>query len=114
MIRPKNETESFLFSLTKNCETPIHQTHTKPQETLEYKLTKSRKTCSFKPSSDLGFDFKWMVGLQCLEVYNSFFNITEEINKFELHTDIFDEFLVAELKDELEEILDFSIFSHEQ
>ena len=35
MIRPKNETEDLLPSKTKNCETLIEQTHTKPQETLE-------------------------------------------------------------------------------
>ena len=33
MIRPKNETEDFLLSITKFCETLIEQTHTKPQET---------------------------------------------------------------------------------
>ena len=49
-----------------------------------------------------------MVGLSLLEVCNSIFYITEEINKFELHTDTFDEFSLAELKDELEEILDIS------
>ena len=34
MIRPKNQTEDLLLSITKNCETLIEQTHTKPQETL--------------------------------------------------------------------------------
>ena len=42
MIRPKNETEDFLFSITKNCETLIKQTHRKPEETSGYKLTKPR------------------------------------------------------------------------
>ena len=28
MIRPKNETEDLLLSLTKNCESLIEQTHT--------------------------------------------------------------------------------------
>ena len=43
MIKPKNETEDLLLSITKNCETLIEQTHTKPQETLEFKMVKPRK-----------------------------------------------------------------------
>ena len=46
-----------------------------------------------------------MIGLICLEVYNSIFNITEENNKFELYTYNFDEFSLEELKIELDEIL---------
>ena len=49
-----------------------------------------------------------MISLTSLEVYNSIFNITEEINKFELETDTFEEFSFAELNDELEEIFDLS------
>ena len=48
-----------------------------------------------------------MIGLVDLEVYNSILNITKENNKFELYTDSFDEFSIEELKDELEEILNF-------
>ena len=40
MIQPKNETDDLLLSKTKNCETLIHQTHRKPEETLEYKMFK--------------------------------------------------------------------------
>ena len=36
MIRPKNQTEGLLLSLTKNCETLIKQTHRKAEETLEF------------------------------------------------------------------------------
>ena len=49
-----------------------------------------------------------MIGLTSLGVCSSFFNIAEENNKFELYTDTFDEFSIAELKDELEEILSVS------
>ena len=38
MIRPKNETENLLLSITKNCETLIKQTHRKAEETLEFKI----------------------------------------------------------------------------
>ena len=42
MIRPKNQTEDLLFSITNDCETLIEQTHTKPQETLDFKMIKPR------------------------------------------------------------------------
>ena len=83
MIRPKNETEDLLLSISKNCETLIKQTHTKPQETLEFKMIKPRETFHFKPPIQMKGD--WMIGLTDLEVYNSIFNITEENNKFELY-----------------------------
>ena len=82
MIRPKNETQGLLLSITKKCETLIEQTHTKPQETLEFKMTKTRETFHFKPP--ISIQGSRMIGLTSLEVYNSIFNITEDNNKFEL------------------------------
>ena len=61
MIRPKNEIESLLLSITKNCETLINQTHTKPQETIEFKMTKPRETFHFTPPMEIKED--WMLGL---------------------------------------------------
>ena len=43
MIRPKNETEDILLSITKNCETLIKETHTKPQEYLNLRLPNQKK-----------------------------------------------------------------------
>ena len=83
MIRPKNETEDLLLSITNNCETLIEQTHRKPEETLEFKMTKSRETFHFNPPIQVKED--WMLGLVDLEVYNSIFNITEKNNKFEIY-----------------------------
>ena len=83
MVRPKSETENLLLSITKNCETLIKQTHRKAEETLEFKLTKPRKTFHFQPP--ISFVGSWMLGLMSLEVYNSIFNITEENNKFEVY-----------------------------
>ena len=103
MIQPKNKTKDLLLSITKNCETLIHQTHRKPAGTLEFKMIKPRETFHFKPSIHIKGD--WMIGLTDLEVYNSIFNITKENNKFELYTDTFDEYSFEELKDEVEEIL---------
>ena len=73
----------FLLSITKNCETLIEQTHRKAEETLEFKLSKSRETFHFSQPIQIQGD--WMIGLTDLEVYNSIFNITEENNKFELY-----------------------------
>ena len=103
MIRPKNQTEDLLLSITKNCETLIKQTHRKAEETLEFKMIKPRETFHFKPPIEIQGD--WMVGLTNLEVYNSIFNITEENNKFELYRDTSAKFGFLELKDELEDIL---------
>ena len=83
MIRTKNETEHLLLSITKNCETIIEQTHTKPQESLEYKMIKPRQTFHFNPPILIKGD--WMFGLVDLEVYNSVFNITEKNNKLQLY-----------------------------
>ena len=83
MIRPKNQTEDLLLSITKNCETLIDQTHRKAEETLEFKMIKPRETFHFKPPIQVKGD--WMVGLVDLEVYNSNFNITKENNNFKLY-----------------------------
>ena len=83
MVRPKNETEDILLSITKNCETLIEQTHRTPEETLEFRMKKLKKTIHFNPPIQVEDD--WMLGLVDLEVYNSIFKITEENNKFELY-----------------------------
>ena len=85
IIRPNNETEELLLSITKNCETIIEKTHTKPQETLEFKMIKPRETFHFNPPIQI--NGKWMIGLTALEVYNSILNETEENNKFEIYRD---------------------------
>ena len=109
MIRPKNETEDLLLSITKNCETLIKQTHKKPEETLEFKMIKSRETFHFKPPIQIKGD--WMIRLTSLEVYNSIFNITEENNKFELYN-FPDEKIggisYEKVRDEIERNLDIS------
>ena len=68
----------------KICYYPLlKKTHGKAEETLEFKMNKSRETFHFKPPFQIQGD--WMIGLTNLEVYNSTFNITEENNKFELY-----------------------------
>ena len=104
MIKPKNETEDLLLSITKNCETVIEQTHRKPRETLKFKIIKQRATFQINPHIHIKGD--WMIRITDLEVYNSIFNINHTNNKFELYTDTIDDFSFEEIKDELEEILD--------
>ena len=82
MIRPKNETQDLLVSITKNCQTPIEQTHRKPEETMEFKMIKPEEIFHFTPPVQIKGDS--MIGLTSLEVYNSIFNITKKNNKFEL------------------------------
>ena len=82
MIRPKNETEDLLLSITKNCETLIKQTHKKAEETLVFKMIKPGETFHFNPL--IQFKRDWMIGLTSLEVYKSLFNLTKENNKFKL------------------------------
>ena len=109
MIRPKNETEDLLLSITKNCEAIIDQTHRKAEDTLEIKMIQPRETFHFKPPIQVERD--WMIGLTDLEVYNSIFNITELNNKFELYK-FPDEksggISYIKVKDEIERDLDIS------
>ena len=101
MIRPKNETEDLLLSITKNCETLIELTHRKAEDTVDFKMNKSREKFHFKPPIQIQGD--WMIGLTNLEVYISILNITEKNNKFEIYRDISNKFGFLELKDKLEE-----------
>ena len=111
MIKPKNQTEDLLLSITKICETLIKQTHRKAEGTFEFKMIKPREIFHFKPPIQIQGD--WMIGLTNLEVYNSIFNITEENNKFEIYRDMTAKFGFLEIKDELEEILNSSHITNE-
>ena len=114
MIRPKNETEDLLLSITKNCETLIDQTHRKAEETLEFKMIKPRETFHFKPPIQINGN--WMIGLTDLEVYNSIFNITEENNKLQIYK-FPDEkvggITYTKVRDEIERDLDISDITDE-
>ena len=46
----------------------MEQNYTKPQEALELKLTKPKKTFSLKPSPNLGLESNWSTRLTSLEV----------------------------------------------
>ena len=109
VIQPKNQTEDLLLSITKNCETLIEQTHRRKEETLEFKMNKSRETFHFKPPIQVKGN--WMIGLVDLEVYNPIYNITGKNNKFQLYN-IPDEkaggISYTKVRDEIERDLDIS------
>ena len=112
MIRPKNEIEDFLLSKLKYSETLIEQTHRKAEETLEFKVTKPRKTFHFNPSIQIKGD--WMIGLTDLEVYISTFNINTTNIKFKLYkypdgTSVSVSY--EKVRDEIERDLDISDFT---
>ena len=64
MIKPKNETEDLLLSITKNFETLIQQTKRKPE--VEFELTKPKETIHFNPT--ISIEGSWMIGLTNLDV----------------------------------------------
>ena len=113
MIQPKDKTEDLLLSITKNCETLFEQTHTKPQETLEFEMVKSGEIFHFNPTIQIKED--WMIRLVSLEAYNSIFNITEENNNFEFYSRYLeDEFSYNQLKNKAAEVFGFSDITREE
>ena len=112
MIRPKNETEGLLFSITKNWESLLNELIRNHNKHLNLSSTNQGK---LSHSNHLLFrlDSKWMIVLTSLEVKKSICIVTEGIRKFEQNFDIFDEFSFTEVKDEFEEIFGLSENSHE-
>ena len=65
MIRPKYETEDLFLPITKKCQMLFEQTHTKPEDTLEFKMTKPRETFHFNPPVEIKED--WMISFTDVE-----------------------------------------------
>ena len=74
--------ESLLLSIAKPNQEIVENTHSKPQETLEFKMNKQKESFSFDIPLDL--PEQWMMGVTSLEVYNTVYNITEKNNKFKI------------------------------
>ena len=74
--------ESLLLSIAKSNQEIVENTHSKPQETLEFKMTKQKESFSF--DVPLILNEKWMMGVTILEVYNTVYNITEKNNKLQI------------------------------
>ena len=74
--------ESLLLSIAKSNQEIVENTHSKPQETLEFKMNKQKESFSFDIPLEL--PEQWMMGVTSLEVYNTVYNITEKNNKFKI------------------------------
>ena len=74
--------ESLLLSIAKSNQDIVENTHSKPQETLEFKMTKQKESFSF--DVPLILNEKWMMGVTSLEVYNTVYNITNINNELEI------------------------------
>ena len=62
----------------------IEQTKTKPQETLEFRMSKQMQTFSFNPPIKLVEEGKWLLGLTSFECTKSVFIIINENNSFSM------------------------------
>ena len=67
-----------------HTDTLIEQTKTKPQETLEYKMSKQMQTFSFNPPINLSEEGKLLLAVASSECTNSVFNLTSENNSFSI------------------------------
>ena len=74
--------ESVLLSITKSNQEIVENTHSKPQETLEFQMTKQKESFSFDVL--LHSNEKWMMGVTSLEVDNTVYNIDEKNNKLQI------------------------------
>ena len=74
--------ESLLLSIAKSNQEIVENTHSKPQETLEFKMNKQKESFSFDVPLEL--PEQRMMGVTSLEVYNSVFNITNKNNSFQI------------------------------
>ena len=77
-----DKTESLLLNIAKSNQEIVENTQSKPQETLEFEMTKQKKSFSF--DVPLNLEEKWMMGVTSLEVYNTVYNITEKNNKLQI------------------------------
>ena len=74
----------LLLLIKKHTDTLIEQTKTRPQETLEFKMSKQMQTFSFNPPINLIEEGKWLLAVSSFECTNSVFNITNENNSFSI------------------------------
>ena len=74
--------EYLVLSIAKSNQEIVENTHSKPQETLEFKMNKQKESFSFDVPLEL--PEQWMMGVTSLEVYNSVYNITNKHNSFQI------------------------------
>ena len=74
----------LLLLIKKHTDTLIEQTQTKPQETLEFKMSKQMQTFWFNPPINLVEEGKCLLAVSLTDCTNSVFNITNENNSFSI------------------------------
>ena len=74
----------LLLLIKKHTDTLIEQTQTKLQETLEFKMIRSKQTFSFNPPINLVAEDKWLLAVSLFDCRNSVFNISDENNSFSI------------------------------
>ena len=74
----------LLLLIKKHSGTLIAKRKTKPQETLEFKMSKKMQTFSSSPPMNLFEEGKWHLAVSSFECTNSVFNITDENNSFSI------------------------------
>ena len=74
----------LLLLIKKHTDTLIEQTKTKRQETLEFKMIRSKQTFSFNPPLTLVEEDKWLMAVSLFDCTNSVFNITNKNNSFSI------------------------------
>ena len=72
----------LLLLIKKHTDLLIQQTKTKPQETLEFKISKQTQTFSFSPPINLLEEGKWLLAVSSFECTISVFNIIDDNNSF--------------------------------
>ena len=72
----------FLRLIKKHTDTPIEQTKTKPQKTLEFELNSQTEIFPFNPPLHPFEGRKWLLAVTSLEATNSSFNVTHENKSF--------------------------------
>ena len=59
----------LLLLIKKHTDTLIEQTKSKPQETLKFKIVRSKQTFSFNPPINLVEEGKWLLAVSSFRVY---------------------------------------------
>ena len=74
----------LLLLIKKHTDTLIQQTKTRAQETLEFKMIRSKQMFSFNPRINLVEEGEWLLGVTAFECTNSVFNITKHNSSFSI------------------------------
>ena len=74
----------LLRLIKKHTVTLIEQTKTKPHETLEFEMIRSKQTFSFNPPKSLSEKGKRLIVVSLFDRTISVFNITNENNSFSI------------------------------